>query len=210
MTSTTVSKDAEVSRNLINDTLAAHQESIDAITAHGSRPRRLPATRVDRVQIQRQATLIRFLSITESFCTARLLTEIASLIPNTVSDHAAVQAMWDDSHDRATGSWNGIRDAYYSWLAVPRKTWTQLLDLTNARNAVAHGHGHLTWKQQRGNRTELEDKLSKHKITVAGTRLVLTEETIAHVAQFCRGFILELDTILKDKKAALAVAAATT
>ncbi|MFB9779533.1 hypothetical protein [Rhodococcus baikonurensis] len=210
MSSTTLSQDAEVSRNLINDTLSAHRESIDAITRHGGRPRRFPSTGVDRLQIQRQATLIRFLSITESFCTARLLTEIASLIPDTVSDHAAVQAMWDDSHDHATGSWRGIKEAYYSWLAVPRKTWTQLFDLTNARNAVAHGHGHLTWKQQRGNRIELEDKLGKHKITVDGTRLVLTEETITHVAQFCRAFILELDTILKDKKAALAVAAATT
>lgn len=210
MTSTTLSTDAEVSRNLINDSLSAHRESIDAITRHGGRPRRFPATRVDRLQIQRQATLIRFLSITESFCTARLLTEIASLIPDAVSDHAAVQAMWGDSHDRATGSWNGIKDAYYSWLAVPQKTWTQLLELTYARNAVAHGHGHLTFKQRRGNLTALKDKLERHKITVDGTRLVLTEEAIAHVAEFCRAFILELDTILKDKKAALAVAAATT
>ncbi|MGE2772573.1 hypothetical protein ACQGAO_30570 [Rhodococcus sp. 1.20] len=210
MISSTVSVDAEESSRMINDTLSAHRESIDSISGRGGRRRRLPATGVDRQQIQRQATLVRLLSITESFCTERLLTEIESMMSATASDHVAVQKIWDDSHGRAIATWDALHKAYHAWLDVPKKTWTQLLDLTNARNAVAHGHGQLTWKQQRGDLKVLEEKLNNHEITLDGTRLILSEASISHAAALCRTFIIELDAILKGLKLPPMVAVTTT
>ncbi|ULD38926.1 hypothetical protein [Rhodococcus qingshengii] len=152
------------------------------------------------------------MSIVESFCTERLLVEMDAIIPSEDASigskakrHVAVQKIWDDSHGRAIASWDILHKTYHAWLAVPKSIWKQIIELTDARNAVAHGHGQLTWKQKRGGLQEIENlrkRLATHEISLDGTQLVLTEQSVTHAAKLCRDFILELDEILRGKSAA--------
>lgn len=190
-----LSLDAEQSCTLINETLSAHDDAIDAITTHTVRRRRLPqAAGTNRAQIQRQATLIRFLSITESFSTERLLAEMNTIM-STVG-HPGAHKMREGAHDNAIRSWSAMQTAYHSWLGIPKGTWTTIIELTNARNAVAHGSGQLTWLQQRDNRAKLEEKLYRHLITLDDNRIILTEKSIDKAAKTCVAFIKNLDAAL--------------
>ncbi|SDD26364.1 hypothetical protein [Rhodococcus tukisamuensis] len=198
MSAPLLSLDAENSQRLINQTLAAHREMIDALSLSDSRARRLAAVNVaDREQLQRQATLVRFLSITESFCTERLLIEMEKAMAAT--SHPGAQVMWEDSHDRAIGTWDSLKQTYKSWLGVDPKLWETLLILAKARNAVAHGYGQLTWKQQRdpNKRRTMEGNFRKFGITMDGTRVVLAEKSIDDSADVCHTFIRSLDEALR-------------
>lgn len=198
MTAAPLSADAEQSCQLINRTLAAHRDAIDALSSRPGPPRRLPAaTEVDREQLQRQATLVRFLSITEAFCTERLLSEMEGVMAST--RHDGVGAIWEDAYDRAIGSWKGQQDAFMNWLGVPRDLWTDVLQLTTARNAVAHGFGQLTQKQRRMKmqaRQQLETNLRRHDIYVDGIRVILTEGSVTKAAASCQTMIVRIDEAL--------------
>lgn len=190
MTARLLSADAEKSCQLINRTLASHREVIVALSSRPLPPRRLPKAAVDREQLQRQATLVRLLSITEAFCTERLLAELDGVV--NPAGHAAVTKIWTKAFDAATGTWNGQRDAFKDWLGVDRGRWTQVIELTWARNAVAHGYGELTQRQRR-ERGVLEAKLAAHDIVLNGDLIVLSENSISKAADTCRTFIKKVD-----------------
>lgn len=192
------SLDAEQACRLINETLAMHLDAIAVLTPSGVRPRRFPnPDKADREQLQRQATLIRFLAITESFSTERLHAEMDQII--TPLGHAGTRKMWIAAHKTAVLGWEKQKDAYQDWLDVPNPVWTELLTLTQARNAVAHGSGRLTWLQQQKNAAglaSLKTKLNNQKITLDGNRILLTEESIERAAETCITFIESLDASL--------------
>lgn len=194
MTTRVLSADAENSRELIQRTLSAHREVMLALARPGAARRRLPSRGVDREQLQRQATLVRLLSITEAFCTERLFAEMDGTVNPT--GHAVVTGIWNAAFDGATGSWHGQKEAFKTWLNVDRGLWTQVMDLTEARNAVAHGYGQLTHRQRRKQRSELETKLRAHAIALNGDFILLTEESITNAADTCRTFIKALDDAL--------------
>ncbi len=194
-----LSLDAEQACRLINETLAMHLDAIAALTTNGVRPRRFPnPDKADREQLQRQATLIRFLAITESFSTERLHAEMDQII--TPLGHDGTRKMWMDAHKTAIMGWDKQKAAYDNWLKVPTRVWTRLLVLTEARNAAAHGSGQLTWLQQQKHTPKpasLTSRLNTQKITLDGNRVVLSEESIEQAAETCILFIEELDTSLR-------------
>jgi hypothetical protein len=198
MSNRLLSLDAEQSCRLINETLAMHLDAIAAITTNGERPRRFPnPDKADREQLQRQATLIRLLAITESFSTERLHSEMDKII--TPLGHNGARKMWMEAHQTAIMGWEKQKNAYRKWLEVPDSTWTELFVLTEARNAVAHGSGRLTWLQQQKHMTKpasLPDRLRTQKITLVGNRILLTEQSIKQAAETCTTFIKELDASL--------------
>lgn len=190
-----LSSDAEQSRRLIFETLFGHRATIAAIRVRSVRRGRFPgAPTGDQEQIQRQATLVRFMSITDAFVTQRLYSELEAI--KSTRKNPATQKVWNDLHDRATGSWKAQQQAYHSWLDVPEDLWKQIMDLADARNAVAHGYGELTLRQKRGKRETLENRLKPHQITLHGDRIILTESAIALAASTCRTFIKNIDGAL--------------
>lgn len=199
MTGPLPSLDAEQSIRLLNETLAGHVEAMTAIAASGMRPRRFAASnKPDREQIQRQATLVRFLSITESFGTERLHAEMNKIISSL--HHDGARKMWLDAHKAAILGWEKQKAAYADWLQVPESKWTGLLVLTQARNAAAHGSGQLTWLQQQKSPKSLNAlkiNLRNQLIEVTGNRIVLSEETIERAATTCAKFIHSIDAALR-------------
>ena len=108
-------------------------------------------------------------------------------------DHNAVIAqIWDKAFDSATNSWDNQRRAFKEWLNVDPNLWKKVINLTEARNAVAHGFGSLTQKQQR-HRESTRSKLKEHSIALVGDHVFLTEEAIGEAADTCRTFILKID-----------------
>lgn len=194
-----LSIDAEQACRLINETLAMHLEAVAALTTTRVRPRRFPRPdNADREQLQRQATLIRFLAVTESFSTERLHAEMDQII--TPLGHDGTRSMWLAAHRAAIMGWDKQQDAYDKWLKVPTRVWTGLLVLTEARNAAAHGSGQLTWLQQQKHTPKpasLTSRLNTQRITLDGNRVVLSEDSIEQAAGTCIRFIKELDASLR-------------
>ncbi|MBQ9055501.1 hypothetical protein [Rhodococcus sp. (in: high G+C Gram-positive bacteria)] len=197
MTRPLISFDAEQSCRLLNETYAGHLDAIAAIAAGGTRVRRFATPdKLDREQIQRQATLIRFLAITESFSTERLHAEMDKII--SALGHDGVRTMWLEAHQAAIMGWEKQQTAYTKWLNIPKTEWTDLLVLTQARNAAAHGSGRLTWFQQKNEKTlnALKVNLKRQLIDVTGSRIVLSEEAIERAAGTCTEFIRSIDATL--------------
>lgn len=102
MSTTTVSVEAENASALLFQTLGAHRTAMAAL-----RPRPSPRLGVGRAndaeQIQCQSTLVRLLSITESFASELLLREVDKVTARARS--AAVDSLWDEAAVRGTNSW---------------------------------------------------------------------------------------------------------
>lgn len=208
----TMSADAEMSCHLIRQTLAAHREVIAALTSVSEPESRLSSSRArpqlshrgligpaaNRSQLQRQGTLVRLLAITDSFCVERLFEEMSGII--NPSGPSAGAAIWNSAFDSATGSWGNLKEAYKKWLGVNRGVWSPILELADARNAVAHGHGGLTHRQRRGDRRQLAATLQSHKISLMGDHVLLSEESITVAAATCGQFIGQLDRELMGQK----------
>lgn len=193
-----LSEDAENSCRLINQTLAVHREV--AITLSMSPPvtSRLFTGDPDSIQLQRQASLVRLLSITEAFCSERLLDEMNGIVESV--SHEGVSNIWNTAYDSAIGKWESQKEAFKNWLGVPAHLWKDVLELAKARNAVAHRYGHLTQLQRRASPTRkmtLVDALRRQKIEVVGESIVLSEESVAQAAFTCRKFIVAVDLHLR-------------
>ena len=173
MSTTAVTVEAENAAALLFQTLGAHRTAMAAL-----RPRPLPRLGVGRAndaeQIQCQSTLVRLLSITESFASELLLREVDKVTARARS--AAVDSMWDEAAVRGTNSWKEQQDAYRDWLGVTEK-WTAVERLAEARNAVAHGLGTLTRRQLR-KEASVRDKLKKAGIPLTGIRIVLSDSAL--------------------------------
>lgn len=208
-----MSADAEAACHLIQQTLAGHREVTAALTAATGLGTRLSSSRAlpqlprrglirptaSRSQLHRQGTLVRFLAITESFCVERLFEEMLGVV-NPSGPPAGV-SIWNSAFDAATGNWSNLRAAYKNWLSVDKGIWSRLLELTDARNAVAHGHGNLTYRQRRKDRSQLAAVLNRHRISLTGGQVFLSEESIDAAAVTCIQFIEQLDReILNQKK----------
>ena len=134
---------AEGAIALLRQTLAQHKTLAARIPLDNPR-RRLAAPRRDRVQVQRQATFIRLISITESFCAVRLTEYVENVVDITA--HSISSLIWETAAIDATGSWSRQKDAYKKWLGLS-PNWKNVEGFIEARNAVAHGLGTLTRRQ---------------------------------------------------------------
>lgn len=196
MSQTVVSDRAEAASKLIFQTLGAHRDTVAHIRVQGTR-RLATQSSSDAEQIQCQATLVRILSITESF-TAELITKA---IDSAVSraDSASVNWIWEDAAVRGTSSWTEQKKAYKNWLGV-REDWKAVERLAEARNAVAHGLGSLTRRQLR-NEQSVKDKITAAGIDVQGRILIISDEALGQAATACRDLIHRLDLATQNRDA---------
>lgn len=191
-----LSRHAEEARVLINRTLAAHRFVIAALKAH-RQERRLGASVQDRVQLQRQATLVRLLSITESFAATRLTAEVEPKFAALTGE--APRRIWEAAAISATRTWSEQSAAYKGWLGVSIKN-EDVETLAQARNAVAHGLGNLTRQQLRSG-SAVVDQLTKFGICVEDGRIELAEDDIGRAAEVCRTQIAAIDSAVQARPA---------
>lgn len=198
MTIAALSEHAEEASGLLFRTIAAHRAAVSVLEPFARR--RLAGPREDREQIQCQATLVRLLSITESFCSDRLLEEVERII--APSRHKTVSEVWDRVAISATNTWAEQQKAYKELLGVTLTSsdWKSVEQLAEARNAVAHGLGRLTRRQQR-NQQSVHAKLASCGISVRNGQIIVNDSVLFNAAQTCRSFIERLDAAIEDRPA---------
>jgi hypothetical protein len=186
--------EAEDASALLFQTLGAHRTAVA-----GLRPRRaprLPSGKIpDTEQIQCQSTLVRLLSITESFASQLLLREIDKAAARAQS--VSIDRIWEDAAVRGTSGWSDQEKAYKDWLGV-KIDWKAAERLAEARNAVAHGLGSLTRRQLR-NEGSVRYKLTQAGITLVGIRIVLSDAALLSAASDCRDLIHRLDLAVQSR-----------
>ncbi|MFC8503806.1 hypothetical protein ACFUC1_15725 [Pedococcus sp. NPDC057267] len=188
MTALVLSSRAEEATRLLFQTLGMHQQ---AILNHKTprTGRRLAVAGSDPLQVQRQATLLRLVSITESFCADRLIDHTEQAI-NPAADPVRTK-VWEQAAIDATKTWEAQREAFKKWHSIT-PDWLPLEGLSEARNAVAHGLGSLTRRQRRG-RSATMTKINRTGISVVNDRLLLEERDLTAAAKACREIIRQID-----------------
>lgn len=194
MTTAIVTIEAEETSALLFQTLGAHRTAVRALRAR--RAARLGPGRVpDAEQIQCQSTLVRLLSITESFASTLLLREVDKAAARARS--SSIDSVWEDAAIRGTSSWKEQQGSYRNWLGV-NEDWKVVERLAEARNAAAHGLGTLTRRQLR-RKDSIRDKLRQAEIRLDGIRIVLSDKALAAAATDCRELIHRLDLAVQNR-----------
>lgn len=187
MTPPVVSQEAEDSCRLLNQTLAAHQDAVRALRSLRTAPRIIGA--FDSAQVQRQATLLRLVSIAEAFA-AQTLRAIAE--PWAEGSELVVHEAWTAQLDKELSGWADFPNTYKKRLGIKPSDapWTEMHGYTDARNVIAHGLGTLTTRQRN---QSTRDKLTSVGVAPVNDRITLTEDVLVTAAEACRTFIEQLD-----------------
>jgi hypothetical protein len=191
-----LSQRAEDAIALLFRTLAAHRANMAGLKAHDRRSR-FPKSFFDREQLQCQATLLRIISVTESFCAERLLNEVEPVVDP--SRHKSVSAIWERAAIGATNSWSDQKLALRDWLGIRLETsdWRPVEQLVEARNAIAHGLGTLTRRQLR-NQEAVRLALADAGIALnSHNEVVLTDQALKRSVESCRHLISAYDVALQ-------------
>lgn len=167
---------------------------------HSREGRRLGSASFDRQEMQRHATFMRLLSITEAFCADRLLTEVEGLVEP--GRDVVVSKVWADAAVGATGNWVDQQRRYKDWLDV-KIDWKPIDQVAEGRNAIAHGLGSLTRRQLRSD-VKTRAALKAAGIELVGDRLNLTETTLVRIAAICRETVLRVDAAVDGRPRGLA------
>jgi hypothetical protein len=205
MRASIISAEAEAASRLLFRTLGAHRTAVSNL-GHQPQRRRLGSKPDDREQIQCQATLLRLLSITESFCAERLLGEIDGRIES--AGDAALDRVWQGAAIGATRTWSEQQRAFKAWLDV-QVDWKPIDRLAEARNAVAHGLGALT-RQQRRKTQAVTARIRAAGLELREGRVWLTDASLAIAAATCREVIELVDLEVQRKRGSAHVAPAAT
>lgn len=185
---------AEAACRLLNQTLGLHRTQI-VTTQVAKAPARLAPPAFDGLQVQRQATLLRMLSITEAFCVDRLL-DLAEDEFSPAGNQIRTY-IWDKASTSAVGNWAGIQEAYKNWCDI-KPSWTSINRLTEVRNAIAHGLGQLS-RLQRTKRAAVTLKIRQAGIHFSEDRIALEEANLQDVRDVCVDLISELDGLVQAK-----------
>lgn len=174
-------------------TLGLYKVTVRALltTTHA---RRLPRLREPLQQVQAQATLVRFLSITESFASGTLIRYTEPLF--LPAGHPVIKAVYGDAEEKAIFQWESMKKSYHSWLGVQwdEALWKPVKVLTDVRNAIAHGLGSLTRKQTRRRGGEaIRNSLAAAGVTLDGDKLILDDAFLGRAARTCSAFIEDVD-----------------
>lgn len=188
------STEAETAAALLFRTLGAHRDTISTLESQPSKRLR-QSSAGDSFQDRCQATLVRLLSITESFAADLLSREVSREIANGQSLIAIKLA--EEAVIRATSTWQEQKKGYKDWLGV-EVDWKAIERLAEARNSVAHGLGRLTKRQLR-NEQSVKSKLKAAGITVEGDRIILSDKSLLTAALSCRNFIESLDLTVRAR-----------
>jgi hypothetical protein len=185
---------AEAALRLLNLTLGLHRAQAVPIRSSPDSTR-LAAPAFDGLQVQRQATFLRMISIAEAFCVDRLL-ELAE-VDVAPSGNVIRTIVWDKASSSAVGTWTSIQDTYKNWYDV-KPSWTAMNQLIEVRNAIAHGLGQLT-RVQRIKLQSTTSKIVAAKIRLDGDRIVLEESNMQDVRGVCVNLISEVDRLVQAK-----------
>lgn len=188
-----LSERAEASVDLIFQTLGGHKTTMAAMPGTMPSGRLASSPNLEMKQIQRQATLLRLVSITESFCASRLLSRSEESLPRDGGPLLSI--IWEEAALDATRTWESQKEAFKKWLGA-KPNWANLDGLAEARNAIAHGLGTLTRRQVKSHQSTMT-KLSRTGISVTNDRLTLTEDDLSRAAVMCRELIAEVDFLTR-------------
>lgn len=185
----TLSESGERSIELLRQTVAQYRKISGALN-RGRRDSRLTSPHdIDEGDIQRQTTLVRLLSITESYCAARLTNYVEQKLDVASSKiHAAI---WEKTAIDVTSNWANQKDAYKKWLEVDPE-WRWLEGLAEARNSVSHGLGHLTRRQLRS-RASTSSKISAAGLSLSGNALIITDDSLIRAMDICCNLIIDIE-----------------
>lgn len=185
---------AEAASRLLNQTLGLHL--MQTVTSQGARTSaRLAPPTFDGLQVQRQATFLRMISITEAFCVDRLLElAVEEVLPARNNIRTLI---WDKASTSAVSTWPAIQEAYKNWFNV-KPSWARINQLIEVRNAIAHGLGQLT-RIQRAKRESTVTKVAQAGISLKGDRIVLEEVNLLQAKDACVELISEVDRLVQEK-----------
>jgi hypothetical protein len=191
--------DAETATGLLFRTLGLYKVTALALRTT-TNTRRLPRLREPPQQVQAQATLVRLLSITESFTSGTLVRHTEPLF--LPAGHPVIKAVYGDAEEKAVFQWENMRNAYRNWLGVQwdESLWKPVKVLTDARNAIAHGLGSLTRRQtRRSGGAAIRTSLMAAGVTLDGDKLVLDDAFLSKAAKTCRNFIQDVDLRVQER-----------
>lgn len=130
------------------------------------------------------------ISITEFFCVDRLL-DLAErdVVPN---GNVIRDLIWQKASAGAVGTWQAIQETYKSWYNI-KPSWTEINQVLQVRNAIAHGLGQLTRVQQ-NTRSATVGKITTAGFALNGNRVVIEEANLVEVKRICIALITEVDS----------------
>ena len=169
---------AEESTARLFRTMAAHRTTM--LSLQPTRAARIggPWSHEARVQERRQATLIRLVSIVESFASELVWREVEREVagPSGQPDLATC----DRCRDRKHFDLGAARDVHTSPSLESCRTGKPIGSLAEARNAAAHGFGMLTRRQHR-NLQSTTTRIGNANIVVDDGRILITEDNVERI-----------------------------
>lgn len=195
---------AEDYARLIMLTYAQHQRGEHALGQLADiRGRLSPSTTDFSYQdVRAHATIIRMASIVESFTSISLANRLEAFVP--LPRPAFVEDLYYREENAALGGWEQMKSRYKKWVGgldiSSCQGYSTVMSLVEARNAVAHGLGTLTRRQQRGaNLGSLIAGLRAIGMNVdAQNRVTIPPSALRKAAGDCRSFIVSLDVELQQ------------
>jgi hypothetical protein len=190
---------AEGATQLIMSTLAQHRRQEALLAQHwsvpGGRLRRLSMPSAS-AEVRRQSTLFRMVSITESHVSGIVSGSLDHEFPAQLSGLA--EHVVTSARDSITSAWPKMVEHLKKWhglkfSASECPSWTRIEATVTARNAIAHGVGHLTPRMSRGNRSQLESSLALVNMSLIGDQLVVPERALQTISGAQREFVAWLD-----------------
>lgn len=184
---------------------AQHRRAEAALEANpfiGGRLKVLPPGSLQS-QHRREGTLVRCVTIVESFVAGQLATRLAPQAPSPRA--ALVETLYADFEEKATGSWPGMAAHYTKYVSKELKIrsdaspFAMVDPIIEARNALVHGLGRFTARQVRGKGheqtkhrlRELQFRLSTDEMGILVTPAALDKSVVA-----LRDYLEWLDTEL--------------
>ena len=151
---------------------------------------------------RRESVLVRAVSIVESYVSDQLVVRLAPLAP--VPRSALVENLYGQFEDKGTASWieldNYFKKYVHSSVRIKTYTsWSNVNAAIEARNAVVHGLGWFTARQQRKNLHQTNKsalQALKFDLTDSDTRVHVTPDAIEGTVALLRDYLEWLDNLL--------------
>lgn len=166
----------------------------------GRSPQRLLRRDPTRAYAVPASALVTIISIAEDFAITRVR-EIA-LDPHR-PNASVIEEGLDHLEGKMEGGWRNLNEASKRWLSVSLARWPRYHEfraLTEARNAIAHGGGSITRKQQRHQDVqELRLQWSRLGLDYQD-RVLVNDPALEHCALLVRQYIEYMDEQIQKGK----------
>lgn len=195
---------AEEYARLLMQALAQHRRSERAIAvkpAVRGRLAVLPSGFFSR-QVRYQATLVRLVTVTEAFTSMGLISGLEGQLPFPASP--LVTELYYREENSATAGWQQMSSRYKKSLGgIELKScdgYPTVMAMVEARNAIVHGLGALTRRQQRdSDLAQLTSKLASIGIVLNAEKRLAVDYPVLKLGAFdSRRFMFSLDAKLRN------------